>query len=271
MAKCPNCNRKLHIWNIKAECPDCHANIPNYNWEGRLAEDALIREESFFKLYSKLNKIKFAAIGTPLRIARLALSFLPIVGYVIPLANLTVTTAAGEETALKGISLISLFTSKLNFGELTGMLSNADTKTAGIFGLLSLASLFLSLLLAVIAFFLIPINFKKPASPISAILHALSIPFYALSPFILSKFAAEYAVAGLGTASSSYGWGIIIGAILFVAVFIIDIIVAKTPLGEKDGKYIPTDELQREYAISIGAITEDEMPIVKEKKAKKKA
>ncbi|MCM1545369.1 MAG: hypothetical protein NC110_08745 [Ruminococcus sp.] len=269
MANCPNCNRKLHIWNIKAECPDCHANIPNYDWENRLAQDALKREEAFFKMNTKLNRIKFAAVGTPLRIARLALSFLPIIGYVLPLASMTITPNGGEEISLKSLSLIALFTNKqIKLGELIAMLSNSEAKTAGILGLAALASLFLSLLVAVIAFFLIPLNAKRPASPVQAVLHALSIPLYALAPMVLSKFAAEYTAAGLGTASSSYGWGIIIGAVLFLAVFIVDIIVAATPLGEKDGKYIPTDELQREYAISIGAIAEDEMPAAKKKSKK---
>lgn len=269
MARCPNCNRKLHIWNIKAECPDCKVNIPNYNWEGRLAEDALKREEAFFKMHTKLNKIKFALIGTPMRIVRLVLSFLPLIGYVVPLASLSINPADGEAINMKAVSMISIFTSKLDFGALMNMVSNAETKTVGMLGLASLACLFLSLLLAVVAFFLIPLNFNRPASPVQAILHVLSIPLYALSPLVLSKFVSEYASAGLGTAESSYGWGIFIGAAIYLAVFIVDIIISATPLDEKDGKYIPTDELQREYAISIGAITEDEMPIVKEKKAKK--
>ncbi len=261
MANCPNCNRKLHFWNVKAECPDCGTDIPNYDWEKRLAEDAAIRDENFFKLHTTLHKLKFATIGNKVRIARLVCAFLPVIGYVLPLASLNIKTSAGVESDLGGLSLISIFTNKsIALGDLFSMLSNADTKTAGIYGVLSLGFLFLSLLLGVIAFFLIPIMLKRPKSPIQAILHALSIPLYALSPFILSRFCAEYAAAGLGTAQSSYGWGIYIGAALFVVAFILDIIVATKPIDEKEIKYVPTETFERKYAISIGAITEDEMP-----------
>ena len=40
MAFCPKCGRHLNIWHVKAECPTCGVNIPNYDWEGRLNEDA---------------------------------------------------------------------------------------------------------------------------------------------------------------------------------------------------------------------------------------
>ena len=43
-SKCPNCGEKLKIYHIKAECPHCKANIPNYNWEARLEEDSAIAE-----------------------------------------------------------------------------------------------------------------------------------------------------------------------------------------------------------------------------------
>ena len=49
MAKCPKCNRKLHIWNVKAECPDCGVNIANYDWENRLEQDAIEAEIAFAK------------------------------------------------------------------------------------------------------------------------------------------------------------------------------------------------------------------------------
>ena len=45
MATCPNCGKKLHFWNIKAECSKCGVSIPNFNWIERLEEDPLEEPE----------------------------------------------------------------------------------------------------------------------------------------------------------------------------------------------------------------------------------
>lgn len=271
MAHCPNCNRKLHFWNIKAECPDCGVSIPNYEWEKRLEEDAYKREEAFFKMNTFFKRVSFATIGTPVRIARLALSFLPILGYIVPLANLSIEQSGADALNLKNASVLTLFTNKsVDLGAAMSLISNADSKQAGIFTLASLGVLALSLLIGVIAFFLVPLANKKPRTPVHAILHCLSIVSYSLTPFMLSKFCAAFAACGLGTATSSVGFGLYIGIALFALAFIADIIVCATPVGEKDNKYIPVDDdLQREYGIKAGILTEDEMPPEKKVKAKK--
>lgn len=273
MAHCPNCNRKLHIWNVKAECPDCGVSIPNFEWEKRLEEDAYKREEAFFKMNTLFKRIAYATVGTPLRIARLALSFLPILGYIVPLANLSIEQAGAEALDLKNASVLTLFLNKsVDLKAALSLVSNADSKQAGIFVLASFGVLALSLLLGVIAFFLVPLVNKKPRSPIHAVLHALSIVFYSLTPFMLSKFCTAFADCGLGTATSSVGFGLFIGITLFAVAMIVDIIVVCTPVGEKDNKYIPVeDELQREYGIKAGLIAEDEYPPEKKVKAKKVA
>ena len=270
MAQCPNCNQKLFIWDVKAECPHCGANIPNHNWEKRLDEDARLREENFFKLNTKLHRLKFSLFGTPLRIARLILCVLPIIGYVLPLATVMwdAPLSAGGTVALKeNFSVISLFTSELSLKEILKMPFQAGSETAGVFGLVAIGLLALSLLLGVIAFFMNFVLYSKPKSPVQAVLHLISTVLYASFLFPFARFMAEHndpmqvkTFAGLGT---------YIGIFLFLVVFVVDIIIAVKPVGEKEWKYIPKDELQREYAVSIGAITEDEMPAEKKKKEKK--
>ena len=49
MALCPNCYAILNFWDVKAECPHCGVNIPNFNWEGRLEEDAKNAEIAWVK------------------------------------------------------------------------------------------------------------------------------------------------------------------------------------------------------------------------------
>ncbi len=272
MAHCPNCNRKLHIWNIKAECPDCGISIPNFEWEKRLEEDAYKREEAYYKMNTFFKRVSFATVGTPLRIVRFALSFLPIIGYVLPLAKITVEQKGAEALNIGGASLITLFTNKsVDLKGIFAMLSSADTKQAGTFAVATLGALALSLLFGVIAFFFVPLVNKHPRSPVNAVLHCLSTALYTASAFMLPKFCSAFAELGLGTAQSSMGFGVYIGIALFAIVFILDIIVSATPVGEKDNKYIPVDDdLQREYAISAGHIEKDEYPPQKKVKAKKK-
>ena len=62
-AKCPECGRTLKAWNIKAECPYCGTNIPNYKWEERLEEDSDTAEKAFAKFHYKLANFKSAVVG----------------------------------------------------------------------------------------------------------------------------------------------------------------------------------------------------------------
>ncbi|MGI6247825.1 MAG: hypothetical protein ACOYJX_00255 [Acutalibacteraceae bacterium] len=88
MANCPKCNYKLRVWHIKAECPNCHVNIPNYDWENRLEQDSAEAEAAFGKMRHTMVYFKYAIIGTPLRIARLPISFLPFFSFLLPLINI---------------------------------------------------------------------------------------------------------------------------------------------------------------------------------------
>lgn len=259
MANCPNCNEKLHFWNIKAECPHCHANIPNHNWEGQLEIDAQNREAAFYKLYSFLNKLKFAVVGTPLRIVRLICSFLPIIGYVVPLASLSLQSADGATSIDVGaINAIAFFTKDgFKIGDILSLLTDSANKQADNFALISLGLLVLSLLFGILAFFFIPILFAKPKNIVIAIFHFISIALYTASPIMFTRFVEAYNSNGFGTCSGSPSFGIYIGFALFLIALVLDVVVKTRPIGENDGKYIPKDELQREYAISIGAIKPD--------------
>ena len=186
MAECPHCKEKLHFWNIKAECPHCGSNIPNHNWEERLEEDAVKREESFYKMHSTLQKLKFAVVGNPLRIIRFIFAFPPIIGYVVPLGAIKYTTEAGQEFSASTINAIALFTKDtFKIGELIGAvtadLSNPNARLA----LISMLGLAFSLLFGVIAFFLIPILCKKPKQPVTMMAHLISLVTYSLSPVFL--------------------------------------------------------------------------------------
>lgn len=253
MAQCPNCKRKLHIWNIKAECPDCKTNISNYRWEERLEEDAYAREEAFFKMHSTLHKIKFAAVGNILRIIRLVCSFLPIIAYLLPVISFVEKLEDGSFSEPVSVSLLDIFLSdSFNFdiAEIFLGIFSSPSNNPSWYQSLSLVLLFVSLLVGVIAFFTIPFYTKNFKTPLQAILHFVSIAAFVAAPIAFS-FGGGF--------EFKTPLGVYLGIGLFALAFILDIAVALKPLKKNDGRYIPKDDqLQREYAISIGAISEDE-------------
>lgn len=253
MAQCPHCKRKLHIWNIKAECPDCKTNISNYRWEERLEEDAYAREEAFFKMHTTLHKIKFAAVGNVLRIVRLVCSFLPIVAYLLPVLSFVDKLEDGSFSEPVSFSLLDIFISdsfNYDLGSLFLDFLSGPSNNSSWYQSLSLVLIFASLLFGVIAFFSIPLYTKKFKTPLQAILHFISLATFAAAPIVFAlKGGFEFKIP----------IGIYVGIGLFALAFILDIAVAVKPLKKNDGRYIPKDDqLQREYAISIGAISEDE-------------
>ena len=54
--KCPKCGRKLSLFYIKPECPDCGCDINYYDYENRLEQDAIKAEAEFRWVEEKLNK-----------------------------------------------------------------------------------------------------------------------------------------------------------------------------------------------------------------------
>ena len=57
MDKCPKCGKKLTLFNIKQECPECCCDILYYDIEKRLEEDAIQAEKEFEALEKFLDKV----------------------------------------------------------------------------------------------------------------------------------------------------------------------------------------------------------------------
>ncbi len=166
MATCPNCGNKIPFWNIKAECKNCGVSIPNYNWMERLEEDNKNAEQAFGVFNRTMNRVRYSLFGTKLRIARLVLTFLPIIAFILPWASvksegdsfqLALFSFNGSKSALDIIS--QLFSN--------GSLIKNDIAFEGTFGpatflLVGTIFYFLTLLFMVISFFMSIIKCKKP-------------------------------------------------------------------------------------------------------------
>ena len=57
MDKCPKCGKKLTVFNIKQNCPECGCDILYYDMDKRLEEDAIQAEKEFEALEKFLDKV----------------------------------------------------------------------------------------------------------------------------------------------------------------------------------------------------------------------
>ncbi|MDD6728425.1 MAG: hypothetical protein PUE08_04300 [Eubacteriales bacterium] len=256
---CPNCGKKLHIWNVKAECSACGVSIPNYNWQERLEEDNIKAEKSFAKFYKSLNRIAYSIWGTKLRIARLVLTFLPAIGFVLPWATLN---SDGESLELSIISifggnnaLIKFFSSF--FGDSSLFFTNMKFEGysgAVTFGVISYLLFVLSALFIVIAFFMTIIMCKHPKTKTTVVFDVLSIVCSVASVvmFVMSGSLASQQVAynfgdmAIINGSASISWGYFVALVLLLVAMGINIAVAKAPA--KSDETLEEERLARKAA-----------------------
>lgn len=258
---CPNCGKKLHIWNVKAECSACGVSIPNYNWQARLEEDNIKAEKQFASFYKTLNRIAYSIWGTKLRIARLVLTFLPAVGFILPWAvlesegtsfDLSIISFSGNKSLIDFFSSffgnINLYITNMKFEGFGGAL------TLGVAGyiLFTLSALFI-----VIAFFLNIIMCKHPKTKSTVVFDLLSVAasVAAVVCFVVSGSLAEQFTAfnfgdfAVINGSASVSWGYFVALALLLVATGINIAVAKAPA--------KSDETLEEERLARKAVKEE--------------
>ena len=242
-SKCPKCGGKLRIYHVKAECPYCKANIPNYNWEARLEEDSAVAEAKFASLYRKLNLLKYSVFGTKLRIARLIMSFIPAIGFILPWAHVE----SAKDTL--NFDLLGLFTDGTNtikffgilFKDIGGILSNLEG--AVLYIILGFLLMLLSVVVIVAAFFMPIIRFTKPKTNAAWITDFLSIilAVAAAAMFIMAgepAASAEYfnigALEFVGGASADAAWGLFVYVALLVVAMVGNLLVSRAEITSEE-------------------------------------
>ncbi len=241
MAKCPKCGVKLHIWNIKAECPKCGVNIANYDWERRLEEDSIMAEEAFAKLHETMRRFKYSFVGTKLRIARIPISVLPLFSFLLPLGSLAVSIPFFEDKiTLNAITLVMNF---LNL-DIMGFLKLPASEIvgeAGLYIVLALALVILSVLSLLVSLAFLLLNFKKFNSKGLFGTNLVASIMMLGSAFCFNQFSDIIAQTTLADAvSSSVGWGVFVSAGLFLASSITNLIVSLQPVN------LPPEEKKEE-------------------------
>ena len=241
-SKCPNCGRTLRWYDVKAECKDCGVSIPNFNWEARLEEDSERAAEKSLKFHKTMNMFTYSVWGTKLRIARIILSFIPIVGFIVP------WFVFKSEAESLGIDVIGLFTDgkslidffKSFFGNMSLYFTNMGYENySGPVTYISLGVLFMALclLFAVIAFFMILFTNKHPKSKLMAIFDVFSIASSIVSVVMFTmaaNSAANFTGVNFGdipfyNLTGSIGWGYFVALALLCVAFIANVLVARAP------------------------------------------
>ena len=243
MAKCPKCNRKLHIWNVKAECPDCGVNIANYDWENRLEQDAIEAEIAFAKLRESFKKFRYSFVGTKLRIARIPISVLPLFSFLLPLGTLSVAIPFFEENF--SLNAITIVMNILNFdiGGIFKAPSSPVIGDAALMFMLSLLFVVLSALSLLVSLVFLMLNFKKFNSIGLGMTNLIASMMMFASAYCFNSLSDMLASSTLADAvSCAPSWGVFVSGALFLASSITNFCVSRQKV------VLPEDDKEEEKA-----------------------
>lgn len=239
MAKCPNCAFKLKIWHVKAECPQCGVNIPNFDWINRLEQDSIVAEAAYAKMRQNIARLKYAFVGSPLRIARLPISVLPLFSFLLPLFSVSFYLPFFEQD--KNFSLLGIIKQlpDITFAAIPDYLSSPVLGGASLRLLAAVLLIFISFvsLVTVSLGFLIT-NFKHLNSKGLFFTNLLATCCMLASGFLFESFSTLQQASTVNAFSVTPAYGLYVSAGLFLSSSIINLFVAisKTDLDRLNEK-----------------------------------
>ena len=130
MATCPKCGRKLHLYDWRPECPDCHVNMIYYKSNERLLAESEAAEIAHAKSQPSIDRAKASFFGSPFAIARIVLSLLPIGGLFLPLLK-----TSGESGTINAIGVYK-YISENDFGKIISNALSGNLISISVFTLL---------------------------------------------------------------------------------------------------------------------------------------
>lgn len=206
MAECPNCGRKLSIFDRKPECPGCGVNLLFYNMEERLMTEADKAEAEHARAQVKYDHLRASFIGSKIAVIRLIASLLPIGALMLPLCSVIYSDGT---------------TNRINAIELYKYLSSADIgsilSSVNYFSV-ALGCLLLSAVLVLVALFALAASCRKMGKQRNVILYSLAVLSAIVSAVCLSEFSKVSSGALANVQSITFGIGayIYIGTLLLL-------------------------------------------------------
>ena len=228
--KCPQCGHTLKIWNFKAECPECGTNIPNYQWEQRLSDDADFAESAFAKMHYKTANFKSAAAGSKLRIVRLVMTFAPLVALLLPLYNFTISLPFRESTeSVSFLTFVLNYLLKVDIGSVLKLIGGEVLGDAALKVVIACVLLLVAVVCGVLNFFVLLISGIKLRYRLNIALNLISTISWGVAAVFFAQFTSACATLGGGIITEcSLGIGFIVGCVLFAINFVLNIVVGKS-------------------------------------------
>lgn len=228
-AKCPECGHTLKLWNAKAECPECGTNIPNYQWEKRLNEDADIAENAFAKMHYKTANFKSAVAGSKLRIIRLVMTFAPLIALVLPLYNFTLSLPFRHtEESVSFLTFILNYLLKVDIGSVLKLLGGEVLGDAALKVVIACVLLLVAVVCGVSNFFVLLISGIKMCYRLNIALNFISTVSWGLAAVFFAQFTSACTALGGGIVTEcSLGIGFVVGCVLFAVNFVLNLVVGK--------------------------------------------
>lgn len=229
-AKCPECGHTLKLWNAKAECPECGTNIPNYQWEKRLNEDADIAENAFAKMHYKTANFKSAIAGSKLRIVRLVMTFAPLIALVLPLYDFTLSLPFRHtEESVSFLTFILNYLLKVDIGSVLKLISGEVLGDAALKVVIACVLLLVAVVCGVLNFFVLLISGIKMRYRLNIALNFISTVSWGLAAVFFAQFTSACTALGGGIITEcSLGIGFIVGCVLFTVNFVLNVVVGKS-------------------------------------------
>ncbi len=230
MALCPNCYAILNFWDIKAECPHCGVNIPNYNWEGRLDEDARNAEIAWTKFRKFTGNFKSALFGNKLRIIRFICTFLPLVALVLPLAkysvNLPFLSESESDFTLLDFTLNKFLT--LNWGSLINLAGAENLGVPLLLVMLCVLCLYLAVVFGVLNFLFVLIKAPSLKAGVNIVLCFLSDLCFILPGIFFTIATNTISSSSAAFIDGSVQFGLFVGIALFSLNVVLNTVVNQT-------------------------------------------
>lgn len=230
MALCPKCHGILNFWNIKAECPYCGVNIPNYNWEGNLDADAENAQIAWSKFRRFTGNLKSALFGNVFRIIRFACTFLPLVVLILPLANYTLNLPFfGEGSTnftLLDFSMNTLL--KLNWGSLLGLLPSDAIGSPVTMLIVAILLTYLAIVFGVLNFVFVLLKAPSLKAGANIVLCVLSTLSFGSAGILFTTAVSQISHTTTAFLSGSVQFGLFVGIVLFALNLTLNIIINRS-------------------------------------------
>ena len=229
MAVCPKCGKHLNIWHVKAECPYCKVNIPNYNWEERLNEDAANAAAAWTKFRKFTGNFKSALFGSKLRILRFIFTFVPLVLLILPLANYSINLpfvyADSVNMTLVDFTLNTLLS--LNWGSLASLVKSSFVGASTGMLFTSIILIYLAIVFGVLNFVFVLAKAPKLKAGSNITLCVLSTLCFACAGILFTVSVSLSESTSIAFISGSVQYGILVGVGIFALNTVLNGIINK--------------------------------------------